>query len=64
MSKTDVYSYPPDKNSFFWHYLSDSQKGLIDEGFMLLDNTKKTPDERIVIIHTWFFLLPRLMKDF
>jgi len=41
MSKTDVYSYPPDKNSIFSGIISQHQKGLIDEGFMLLDNIKK-----------------------
>lgn len=36
-----------DKNSFFWQYLSEGQKGLIEGGFYLLEDTKNHPDVRI-----------------
>ncbi len=36
-----------DKSSFLWKYLSDGQKGLIDEGIYLLNDLKEHPDENI-----------------
>lgn len=36
-----------DKNSFFWQYLSPGQKGLIEGGLYLLEDTKNHPDIRI-----------------
>lgn len=36
-----------DKNSFFWNYLSEGQKGLIEEGFYLLNDVRKHPDANI-----------------
>ncbi|MCL5797910.1 MAG: hypothetical protein M1366_03870 [Patescibacteria group bacterium] len=36
-----------DKSSFLWKYLSDGQKGLIDEGLYLLNDLKEHPDENI-----------------
>lgn len=39
--------YSIDKTSFFWKYLSDGQKGLVEEGLFLLEDTKSHPDARI-----------------
>lgn len=39
--------YSIDKTSFFWNYLSEGQKGLIEEGLFLLEDVKKHPDVRI-----------------
>ena len=39
--------YSIDKTSFFWNYLSAGQKGLIEEGLYLLEDTKNHPDVRI-----------------
>jgi hypothetical protein len=39
--------YKIDKESFFWKYLSDGQKGLIDEGLCLLNDKEKHPDMKI-----------------
>jgi hypothetical protein len=36
-----------DKTSFFWQYLSEGQKGLIEEGLYLLEDTKNHRDARI-----------------
>lgn len=36
-----------DKNSFFWRYLSDSQRGLINLGIYLLEDITNHPDVRI-----------------
>ncbi len=36
-----------DKNSQFWKYLSDGQKGLVTEGFFLVEDTKAHPDTRL-----------------
>lgn len=39
--------YSIDKNSFFWKYLSEGQKGLIEEGLYLLADIKEHPDANI-----------------
>lgn len=39
--------YSIDKNSFFWQYLSEGQRGLINGGIYLLEDTKNHPDVRI-----------------
>ncbi len=39
--------YSIDKNSFFWSYLSDGQKGLIEEGMYLLADLRDHPDVNI-----------------
>jgi hypothetical protein len=36
-----------DKTSFFWNYLSEGQRGLIEEGLYLLEDVKNHPDVRI-----------------
>lgn len=36
-----------DKSSIFWQFLSSGQKGLIEEGLYLLEDTKNHPDVRI-----------------
>lgn len=36
-----------DRSSFLWQYLSPGQKGLIEEGQFLLEDTKAHPKERI-----------------
>jgi len=36
-----------DKTSFFWNYLSEGQRGLIEEGLYLLEDVKKHQDVRI-----------------
>ncbi|OGG26285.1 hypothetical protein A2960_04910 [Candidatus Gottesmanbacteria bacterium RIFCSPLOWO2_01_FULL_39_12b] len=36
-----------DQNSYFWQYLSDGQKGLVEEGLYLLKDLKEHPDAKI-----------------
>ena len=36
-----------DKSSFFWQYLSEGQRGLIEQGLYLLEDSKKHPDVQI-----------------
>lgn len=39
--------YQIDESSLFWNYLSDGQKGLIEEGYYLLNDLKQHPDTNI-----------------
>ncbi|MBI4067277.1 type II toxin-antitoxin system RnlA family toxin [Candidatus Gottesmanbacteria bacterium] len=53
-----------DKDSQLWKYLSDGQKGLVEESFFLLEDIEKHPDTRLTDYSYLVFPIAKAYEGF